>query len=962
MIIISKTGDKTIKFRSIQANSLYQVNNNYPKAFLDLGDAVINDSIFANYVKKHGVTIKKDGTSKDFITIKFDFGVKKVEEKITDEETGEVVIKIYDKMTCAELRDYYYNHDAKVTWNKYNSKGDIVSSETVVYKMLMRGTGQAKDGDCVFVRDVLHKNIQNYITMDLYDKMSNSAAKIVELSAYSTMITATALQYINIPLKNIFIIKDETIESERKAVSVKVKNVGYNVLNLRNPINVDAVEKYINNLGFTFYKKSLKDNPEFTQIPKTQKALIENGINIEDCPHIIETRKECYVDYDNKEKCKNTIWDGMGLIDESIFPEKTDTFNPEGFIYLRSHFFKACLSKGNIQQYFKDWCEKTGNDYETHAEEDMFGNSFLLKDIKVIVTENAIKWTKFTDLMGGTDKKAYRYWRAFMSEQNNIFEIVKTAHKSKYDELQRGSFQMYNSLPTTEYEVLERIAQTSIDYCDRLKLDHEFFVEHLRRTAASYSINNVLLALDKQNKYFKDTEYFRRQKSDIISRYKTERLMLGKLLQNGDNLTLVGNPIALLMKVTGQDFTKDKSFQLIDDGVQCYTTRFKDGECIAGFRSPHNSPNNIVHLVNTYSSEIQKYFPDLGDNVIVVNNLYTDIQDRLNGQDLDTDSIFATNQKDMVKLANQAYMDYPTILNKIPNGTSEYGKDALSYSLMDNKISSLQMAIGVSSNMAQLALSYYYNADGCYKTEKRELHEIFIICSVLAQVAIDSVKREYDININQELARISNSPVMKNPPGVETGKKYPIFYDRVQFLKDKKQYAIKKDQVTHFDCPMDILYEIVKNGVINLDEIENGYSGVVSLVNVFEYNPNKLVTKERKDLYEKLKDTNETRKKIKDELLEKRRNKKNYKRIIEIAEGYDSEVSKLDSQEDHYKDKMRWTLEKYVEKFNKCNVTYGSMSMAIAYAFKNNGEMRNRLLVLLYNKSPKIFLECFKKQ
>lgn len=867
-------------------------------------------------------------------------------------------------MTCDELRDYFYKNDAKVTWNKTNKKGEIVDSETIVYKMLMRGTGQAKDGDCIFVRDVLHKHILNYITMGLYDKLPTSLAQIVELSAYSTMITATALEYINIPLKNIFIIEDEKVYSERKSVSVKVKDVDYNVFNLRDPIAVKAVESHINELGYTFYKKKSKDNPKLKQIKKTKEALSENGIIIKDCPHVTETRKECYVDYNSEKKCKNVMWDGMGIIDESIFPEKTDTFNPEGFVYLRSHFFKACLSKGNIQQYFKDWCAESGNDYETKTEKDMFGNSVLLKDIKVIITENAIKWIKFKEIMGGTEKKAYRYWRAFMKKQNNIFEIVKTAHKSKYGELQRGSFQMYNSLPTTDCEVLERIAQASIDYCNRLKFDHNFFMEHLQRTATNYNINNVLLAIDKQNKYFKDTEYFRKQKSSIISRYKTERLMLGKLLQNGDNLTLVGNPIALLMKVTGQDFAKDKSFQLIDNGVQCYTTRFKDGEHIAGFRSPHNSPNNIIHLVNTYPPEIQKYFPDLGDSVIVVNNLYSDIQDRLNGQDLDTDSLLATNQPDMVELAKQAYMDYPTILNEIPpKGVSEYGKDALSYSLMDNRISSSQMAIGASSNMAQLALSYYYNADNRHETEKKQLIDVFIICSVLAQVSIDGSKREYDVNVNRELTRISNLPVMKNPPCInKEGEKYPIFYDRVQFLKDKKHYAIKKDQIAHFDCPMDNLYEIVKERVINSDETGSRYFRYSALVNVFGYNPDKLVAKERKELYEKLKDGKETGEKIKEEILKKRRDKKNYKKIIEVAKGYNAEVSKFDSQKDDYKDKMHWTLKKYLNKFNKCNVTSDTMSMAIAFAFENNGDIRNRLLVLLYNKSPKMFLECFGKR
>ena len=48
-----------------------------------------------------------------------------------------------------------------------------------------------------------------------------------------------------------------------------------------------------------------------------------------------------------------------------------------------------------------------------------------------------------------------------------------------------------------------------------------------------------------------------------------------------------------------------------DDYIQCYTERFAEGESLAGFRSPHNSPNNIVHLKNVWPELLRKYFPKL---------------------------------------------------------------------------------------------------------------------------------------------------------------------------------------------------------------------------------------------------------------------------------------------------------------------------------------------------------------
>lgn len=790
----NKSVVKSLKIRSIQANSLYIVNNyqeseensgqEQKKPYLDLGIAVINDSLFTEYMKHHGVVAKQKGRykgrSRDFIVMKFDYGVKGV-------------------MSAQDLRDYYYKNGATVVWLTYDKEGNVVKEDLVHYKMLMRSAGKSKQGDCIFIRENLHQTALRYITMDLWDKMPYEHANIVGMSAYAPLTTATAIDYITIPMENIFIVKDEDAFAMVNAVSVKTRDVPY----IKSEIDWDATEDYINeNYGLTFYIKKSKKNADLTYIKKTKDSLISNGIRIEDCPQRqeIHKKKECYIDRpEGKLKVKNVLWDGMGICSEEIFPN-----NMDGFIYCRSHFFKSCLFRGNIQEYFKDYY---GDRYENATATDMFGNVFLVKDIKVIITENSIKWIKFKNLMGKTDAEAYGYYKEYMKKHGERFAIVKTGHASKYGDLQRSSYQINNSLPCVDRVILERIAKVSIDYCNSLKLSHEAYIKHLKINASKkYSINNVLIALDDWNENFRYTEYFKAKKNEIISRFKNERLKLGKLLQYGDNLTICGNPIALLMKVTGQDFLSEPCFKQIDNGIQCYTTRFMDGERLAGFRSPHNSMNNIVHLVNTYSEEIQKYFPNLGNNVIVINGIGTDVQSRLNGQDLDTDSVYVTNQSDIVQLAEEAYMNYPTIINDIPlTGDSEYRKDMESYAKMDNKISSAQYAIGNASNIAQLALSYYYDS-GC---KSRELEDVFIICSVLAQVAIDGCKREFDIIVNSELQRLNALSCMQP----EDGKKYPVFYAERQ---KQKGYNIEDSEIRKFDCPMEILSDIIEENVIDM--------------------------------------------------------------------------------------------------------------------------------------------------
>lgn len=491
---------KSIKIKSIQANSLYIVNNykeseensgnEQKKPYLDIGIAVINDSLFAEYMKHHGAVAnqkgRNKGKSKDFITLKFDFGIK-------------------DGMSAQELREYYYKNGAAVAWPIYDKEGNIVKEEPIHYKMLMRNPGQAKQGDCIFIRENLHQTALRYITMDLWDKMPYEQANIVGMSAYAPLITATAIDYITIPMENIFIVKDEDVPAMVKAVSVKTKDVPY----IKSGIDWEATEDYINeNYNLTFYKKKNKKNKDLKHIKKTKNSLLCNGIRMEDCPQKQEAyyRKECYVDRpDEKAEVKNVLWDGMGICAEEIIPD-----NMDGFIYCRSHFFKSCLFRGNIQGYFKDYY---GDRYEAATVTDLFGNVFYVKDIKVIITENSIKWYKFKKLMGKTDAEAYGYYKKYMKKHGERFAIVKTGHASKYGDLQRSSYQINNSLPCIDREISERIAKVSVDYCNSLKLNHEAFMKHLKINASKkYSINNVLIALDDWNENFRHTEYFKKKK------------------------------------------------------------------------------------------------------------------------------------------------------------------------------------------------------------------------------------------------------------------------------------------------------------------------------------------------------------------------------------------------------------------------------------------------------------------
>lgn len=929
-----------IKIKSIQAASLYRVNNGYKfvlkkknadgsytglkeykDSFLDFGNAVINNSLFAKYVRKHGVVVNKYHRSLDFLMMKFDWGVDEDDSNKEDPKPA---------MTTQELRDYYYENNATVIWKTYDSKtgGEIKAKEkTITYQMLLRTTGKAKEGSCLFIKKELHKKVFNYLTMGLWERMPNvKGAKIVEMSAYAPLITATAIDYIQIPLENIFVLKDQESLCYKKAITVKAEEVKH----IRKVKNYPAFEEYINQYGLTFYKKTANKNPKLKYVERSKRALAEHGIDGDLCPEkdVTYYKNECCCDREQeKSEIANVLWDGMGIIDNSIFPE-----NMEGFIYCRSHFFKSCLFRGNIQDYFQDYY---GDNYHTAYETDMTGRRMKVTDIKVIVTENSLKWIKFLGLMSksGTMEDGFKYYKRIMKKDGEMFAIVKTAHSSKYGELQRSSFQMNNTLLTTDIDILEEIAAPSIGYCNKLKKDDEAFLKYLEVTgSARYSINNILIDLYRMNDKFRYMEWFKNKRKAKINELKDQRLKLGKLFQYGDNLTICGNPVAMLMAVTGQSYVNENCFIQADDRIQCYTSRFSEGEMLAGFRSPHNSPNNIVYLENVYPERVKKYFPNLGANVIIINGIGTDVQNRLNGQDLDTDSIYTTNQKNIVELARKAYLEYPTIINDIKYSANDYDKSMKSYSKMDANISSAQYNIGSASNIAQLALSYWFDS-GC---KNKELEDVFIICSVLAQVAIDSCKRSFEIKIGAELARIEKLECMKHEP------RYPRFYADVQKYNNKKKKGkkldIKDSDVGVFNCPMDQLYKIVEEGIVDLRKhkelnIKTYREGEYGVRAIFEYKADKVNV-----------------------------DRKQYKKVVGIVKEYDKIIDGLDETKDSYHDECLNEFEICIERLKNITIKRDAMYTLIAYAFQPQNEyLRDSLLTILYDKDKEMFLGCFKK-
>ena len=160
--------------------------------------------------------------------------------------------------------------------------------------------------------------------------------------------------------------------------------------------------------------------------------------------------------------------------------------------------------------------------------------------------------------------------------------------------------------------------------------------------------------------------------------------------------------------------------------------------------------------------------------------------------------MLVTNQKEIVKSAKICYENYPTVVNALKESGISYQNTKTDYANMDNKFSGSQMGIGWSSNLAQLAMTYYWTEQAKEDPNEdlmKELYDNFTILAVLAQLVIDSCKRSYEIDGEDEIKRISKLPCMALTKSVEdeNGKPKKIKCDFPEFMRYTREIPYTKD-------------------------------------------------------------------------------------------------------------------------------------------------------------------------
>lgn len=636
------------------------------------------NSLFKDFLVDNGLKTWKEESTRDIICLEFNFGSRSYQKDLN--HIHKVAVSAKNELMRAKLKkDDYLINKAR---NKLDKTNQLLKE---AYKNRNKYVEMTKED----IRTLFYENgvDVDYIT---YDGAGDIKKK--ETIHYKMLYRSCGKA------------KKGTCMFIRDKLYKKAYNFLYMGIKLpKNNAPIVEASAYVPLISSGIVGK-IKINPKNILVLKDiDKFFKTNVISIE-----TDENKHCYTKKINDYQVKNTLFDGQALIDSSIFPDWGN-----GYVLLRHHFCKMAAFNTNIQKFFKDYY---GSDYYSATVKDMFGNEHYIKDIELITTDNAMKWLKFNI--------SYDYWCDKVYENGCQFGVVKTAHESKLGSYQKMSYQMVNSL---SLDTMEDICKDTVEYIDKLKSDEDFFLDYLKNNSNFSNDYEVLVDLCKYNPEFNRSKYFRNRKSKIIENYLLN-VKNGELIQNAENLTVVGSPYAMLLYgATGNPdiVDLDKTFEYERGTIQCFTKRFDDDNYLAFFRSPFNGRNNLMYLHNVYSDELQKYF-NLGKQVIAINMNGTDAQDRSNGMDQDSDFGYTTNQKDIVNHARYCYLNYPTIVNNIPMEKNIYSNTMSDYAKVDNLLSASQTDIGESSNLAQLAQTYSCNF------EDQKYDDYVAILSVLA--------------------------------------------------------------------------------------------------------------------------------------------------------------------------------------------------------------------------------------
>lgn len=521
-------------------------------------------------------------------------------------------------------------------------------------------------------------------------------------------------------------------------------------------------------------------------IQDCKSEFFEEVVSVEEKDGVlVATTKEATIE--------NDIWDGESLLDESLF---SGNYTDKHMLLLRNKFFKSCAFRTKLQKWFKD---------KNITLDDLKARGFItlatdISQIVMVTTPNSMKFLKF--MQGGFTEYNVRKW---VDKVDSTFGVVKYDKRTKFlgGKMVQTSYQFINTLGFTEGQV-EELLQPSKDYLTTIRNDYDFMRYHFsdayKREESDETEelsdglaerSDVIFTLMGINYDFKDTKLYYNFRNDVVESQK-DRLKQGHILLPGTNATLFGNGPEMLLALSGEFDLHSKINEptiLTKGEIAC--KKFGHGEKLVCARSPHITMGNLYGVTNNLSGDIWNYF-DLGENIVCVNAIGENIQQRLNGCNYDSDAMLITNDKLIVETAFKQKDLFKVPVCGIKSWKSKKKTLAeLDHSTSENKIGNIV-------NLSQKLNSILWDKlnSGEYPENVQNIYKDVCKLAVLSGIEIDKAKRAYDsVRVSKEIDIIA--------------KKYnaaaPEFFQEIVVSDSKRE---KKH--TFYDAPMEYVYKSVK--------------------------------------------------------------------------------------------------------------------------------------------------------
>jgi len=490
----------------------------------------------------------------------------------------------------------------------------------------------------------------------------------------------------------------------------------------------------------------------------------------------------------------NAIWDGEALLDTSVF--ESAGYADRGMMLLRNRFFKTCAFHTNLQQYFKD------HDITDVAQLCGYTQARYISDIKMIVTESSLKYLKLAS--GKSFERKIKTWLKYVDD---VFGIVKTDKPTGFFEGQvvRTSYQLLNTLGLSEKETTA-LLQDTFDYYKKVRTSPTYMRNYINYTLSEgdaedadvredvryfHARQKAMLGCLSRNDDFARTAVYEDFKSTVLESF-SRKIRSGRLLIKGTNATIFGNGLELLAASIGRFCEGDAALALGGEGA-IYCKHFATGASLLGCRSPHVTMGNLMVAQNVRVPDIDRYFKLTGE-IVYVNAIGCNIQQRLNGCDYDSDAMLLTDNPLMVAAARKN-ASFAVPVCSVDSTKKKYADNFAGKAELDHEIS--QNKIGEIINLSQLLNTLYWHNTVNAPDEKEAneaLYRDICILAVLSGMEIDKAKRNYDVATSSVLKRLKAKYKMDA---------YPEIFKFIMYTLEEKPYS---GETRRYDTTMDYVF------------------------------------------------------------------------------------------------------------------------------------------------------------